>query len=167
MNGLILPGPRTLALHSCDCQDIANAQFLELSAFELNQANDVLLPYAASHPKVRLANSPRYNCHGLVFACRRTGIYDVGTCQQILKDDRHREVSKVDLLPGDIVLYFRDGDIEHSGVVLKTDDILPLVLSKWGKGPEVIHWLSACPYNATNVKYYRITHGQFQSATAG
>jgi hypothetical protein len=62
------------------------------------------------------------------------------------------------ILPGDIILYLKDGDIEHSGVVVEiVKDRGPRILSKWGKCHEVIHFAMECPWKDAAREYYRIT----------
>lgn len=104
--------------------------------------------------------TPVYNCHGLVFASRRTGISNAEEIKKIIKDDKYNEISPVDLLPGDIVLYYsQNGDIEHSGVVVSKPDInlhLPFVCSKWGKYGEMIHFATMCPYDVSVMRYFRV-----------
>src|SRR6266496_3127883 len=81
-----------------------------------------------------------YNCHGLVFAGRRTCIDDPSTVRQILADDSYRRVNRDELLAGDVALYVVKGAIEHSGIVVDKgarDDRTglwgdPLIVSKWG-----------------------------------
>ena len=100
-----------------------------------------------------------YNCHGFVFACRRTAITEPPIIRKILAEDRYEEVAVRDVLPGDVVVYFGDnGDVEHSGLVVeKAGESYqpPVIVSKWGKGPEYIHCATQCPYNL-NTKYYRV-----------
>ena len=80
----------------------------------------------------------QYNCHGLVFASRRTKIYHPATIRQIISEDKYRKLDTGKALPGDVVLYIhKSGDISHSGIVvgatvssLLVDNYL--VLSKWG-----------------------------------
>ncbi len=98
--------------------------------------------------------SRQYNCHGLTFASRRTWIYNASEIQKILKEDDYKEVAEKDVLPGDIVLYTENGDIEHSGIVISLDPLR--ILSKWGPSQEVIHRLRECPYSG-GVTYHRIT----------
>src|SRR5262249_50698196 len=77
--------------------------------------------------------SARYNCHGLTFAARRTGIASSAQVQRILNHDGYRELKMTERpSPGDIAIYREDGDIVHSGIVLGFKDNVPLVLGKWG-----------------------------------
>jgi len=56
------------------------------------------------------------------------------------------------------VVYYVDGDVEHSGMVVDKGDIAgPRILSKWGFCHEVIHRIPECPYDAGRVVFYRIT----------
>jgi hypothetical protein len=101
--------------------------------------------------------SRKYNCHGLTFASRRTWIDKALEVRKILQDDEYRVVQPADVLPGDIVVYYVDGDAEHSGLVVDKGDIAgPVILSKWGFCHEVIHRIRECPYDAGNVVFYRI-----------
>ena len=100
--------------------------------------------------------SETYNCHGMVFASRRTAIPHI---EKILRREAH-EIDKRHVLPGDIIVYFSEtGDAEHSGVVVelpKGFGIGVRVLSKWGSWREVLHWQYDCPYEKANTKFYRV-----------
>lgn len=82
-----------------------------------------------------------YNCYGMVFATRRTAIYDDDDEQipDILKDDGYRQIPEKDVRPGDIVLY-RDRDpklgLLHAALVMRRQEwegAIPVsfALSKW------------------------------------
>lgn len=107
----------------------------------------------------RSGPSSMYNCHGMTFANRRTGIYEVENIKIILSDDKFIEINKKDLLAGDIALYYSDtGDIEHSGIVVDVNISLLVdikILSKWGDGYEAVHSLYICPYELKYIKFYR------------
>jgi len=98
----------------------------------------------------------QYNCHGLTFACRRTWIWKSSEVAKILTDDEYQPIELRDVLPGDIVLYTQNGDVEHSGIVIKSGYV-PIILSKWGPAHEVVHRVNDCPYDAAQVSYHRIT----------
>jgi hypothetical protein len=109
---------------------------------------------------VRTNPSPIYNCHGLVFACRRSRIEKSISIQTVLADDKYIEIKLKNVLPGDIVIYYsNDGDPNHSGVVVEYDPqriIIPLICSKWGNAGEFIHALTYCPREyGPNHKFYR------------
>lgn len=77
----------------------------------------------------------RYNCFGMVFASRRTAIYDDGEVRLILGEDGYRRVlEEEDPRPGDLVLY-RDvgsGIVLHVGVLLRRNELGAWhALSKW------------------------------------
>lgn len=113
--------------------------------------------YRAKYPSGRhrpVGPSRQYNCHGLTFASRRTWIWKSSEIEKILKDDEYEMVELKDVLPGDIVVYTQDGDVEHSGIVLSVDPV-PYILSKWGPLHEVIHGVNECPYSGS-ITYYRI-----------
>jgi len=100
--------------------------------------------------------SRKYNCHGLTFAARRTWIWKPSEIAKILKDDEYERINVDDVLPGDIAVYYTNGDAEHSGVVVNRGEIVPIVVSKWGPNHEVIHRVHECPYDAAEILYYRI-----------
>jgi hypothetical protein len=152
--------------------DIDNEQLKEISSFELKQLRnfDDYRKYCYFRGDV----SPLYNCHGMTFANRRTGIFEFDAIEQILKDDDYEEIASKDTLPGDIAIYWENNDVQHSGIVVGTTGPFvgssePLILhtpwicSKWGKGPEVVHAYNNCPYNVQDIKYYRM--GSWKSKT--
>jgi hypothetical protein len=149
-----------LRLDSTLSQQIANEQLDEISTFELNQLAELTAKYTFGVTQ-RSGPTPRYNCHGLTLACRRTGIFEAVTVIQALDHDGYREVTREQVQPGDLILYAdTTGDLEHSGIVvvapLAERLYIPMVLSKWGKGPELIHPGNHCPYNFSTARYYRV-----------
>lgn len=151
------PNEKSIIMQTKIGRDIPNSQSHEISAFERNQYSRIDKDF--HYIKFRTNPNPIYNCHGLIFASRRTGISDNEALHHILDDDGYAEIEEGDVIPGDTILYFStDGDIEHSGVVVSKPDKqlrIPDVLSKWGKYKEVIHAANNCPYTF-NVKYYRV-----------
>lgn len=101
----------------------------------------------------------RYNCHGLVFAARRTSIDSTDPerpldIEALLRQDRYRRV----VVPqeGDVVVYrdLSDGQIEHTGLVIEVarpsgeaSSSMVKVLSAWGHAGTFTHALSSVPYN--------------------
>ena len=78
-----------------------------------------------------------YNCYGMVFATRRTAIYEDDQIPDILADDGYRQIHENEVRPGDIVLY-RDGGLGllHVALVLRHKEgvgptPVPFALSKW------------------------------------
>ena len=102
-------------------RDIDNQQFKEISHFELNQLRD----YAGYRKDCTFRNdvSPIYNCHGMTFASRRTGIFELDSLKLIISDDGYEEVAQENTLPGDVAIYEEDGDIQHSGIVVEIRNI--------------------------------------------
>jgi len=116
--------------------------------------------FKRAHPRALhrpVGPSRKYNCHGLTFASRRTWIWQSSEIAKIIRDDDYEVVDLKDVCPGDVAVYYKDGDAEHSGIVVQKGDLgVPLVLSKWGPCHEVVHLVWQCPYDAGNVVYYRI-----------
>ena len=142
--------------------DIPNSQPTEASSIERVYDNRLREKFTSPGTLFRTGVIPVYNCHGLTFAAKRTSVGEASVIRKILDDDKYVKLSDGNqVLPGDIVLYVGDdGDIEHSGLVVERPDPqlkIPRVLSKWGKGSEVVHWVANCPYDSGNLEYYRIT----------
>jgi hypothetical protein len=118
-----------------------------------------------AHPAAifRTGILPVYNCHGLTFASRRTGIDLPESVWRILDEDGYTEVPLGDVVPGDVIVYIspEDGDVEHSGVVTEVKQVgaarVPWVCSKWGRGSEVWHQFGDCPYDASAVRFFRVS----------
>jgi hypothetical protein len=99
-----------------------------------------------------------FNCHGLTFGSRRTWISGSDQIQTILDEDDYATVDAKAALPGDIAIYKKDGQIEHSGIVVEQGGVLkqPRILSKWAHLHEVIHLPNECPYYDMAITYHRI-----------
>jgi len=138
---------------------IENYQSHEFSQQEKNQFRAVENRF---HPlKWRTEASPIYNCHGLTFASRRTGIFSSGAIREMIEDDGYTLIRDADVLPGDIILYIGDnGEFDHSGIVVHVPSEglkIPRIVSKWGKFREAEHFANDCPYNYGNHMFYRVT----------
>lgn len=150
-----------LAFETSSQNQIENYQGHEISITELNQIAEYEKKYGPDIVR-RSGPSPIYNCHGMTFASRRTGIYQSSEIYKIIEDDKYIEINKENVLVGDTILYFdEENDIYHSGIVaiVPSENTLwvPKIFSKWGKYAEVIHWANKGPYNFSTAKYYRST----------
>ena len=152
------PTERSIQLDTALGNAIDNGQIFEISCFEKNQFK--MLAKWDKSGELRTHPTPRYNCHGLTFASRRTGIFDGKVITKILDEDGYEEILSENALPGDVIIYFADdGDTEHSGIVVSAPTVdlgVPKVISKWGKYAEFIHWANNCPYTFATARYYRI-----------
>jgi hypothetical protein len=105
----------------------------------------------------------RYNCHGLVFASRRTNIPPVGinvSIDDLLDEDVYERVSPPPQI-GDIIVYRgRNGEIDHTGYVIGVDSIggtgIAVVWSKWGALGEYVHRETVSPYKECETEYWRL-----------
>ncbi len=156
-----IPQSSRLSLDSCKGEPLDNERLSEISPFEVNQFRQFDTAYGFGTER-RCDPNPSYNCHGMTFAARRTGIFESNTIWQILSEDQYINITeREDVKAGDVILYFDDsGDFEHSGIVIsppRSDNLyVPVVCSKWGKYAELLHRGNNCPYNFGNVKYYRL-----------
>lgn len=108
------------------------------------------------HPQWKLvaASRGRYNCFGLVWATRRTAIYEFPEVRKIIEDDGYRSTSEEATDVGDIVVYWdlKHGPL-HAGIVVGRVPLLHggstttlTILSKWNDdGPEVLHRVEDVP----------------------
>lgn len=135
-------------------RDIPNRQYFEIAVQELRQYSNL----AKKYPRVKIRNAPNplYNCHGFTFASSRTGI-DSEFIDDILKDDDYKQIIQKDILPGDIIIYKKNGAIIHTGIVISEPDKIGLfyVISKWGSYSECIHLAIECPYSPADLEFYR------------
>jgi len=144
-----------IRLQTAAGRDIPNGQDSELSAYEQNWAADIPAKYPV---KVLSHLTPTYNCHGLTFASRRTKITDSPAISWILDDDHYEPVARQAARPGDVIVYRRDGEPTHSGIVLENepDLFVPIIWSKWGNGPEVRHnYLDVPSVYGSDHQFYR------------
>ena len=150
---------KTLLLHTRRGNRIENEQSSEISLFERKTFEDTLRRYPMAIPRTDCI--PFYNCHGMTLASRRTWIFETATIRKILDDDGYSEVLTGNALPGDLAVYYEpNGEISHTGIVIREkgpSDFFPTLVSKWGGGAEVIHVANNCPYDPSNIRYYRPT----------
>lgn len=154
-------GGRSIELQTAERRDVPNYQASGLSYHEQQQHTRLDGRYGG-RVRERAPSTAVYNCHGLVFAARRTAVHEAAAIYNILADDRYAVIQPPDVLAGDLMLYFSPdtGDIEHSAVVIVPPSDAPLgiprVLSKWGRYKELLHWANDCPYDFSQGKYYRV-----------
>jgi hypothetical protein len=107
-----------------------------------------------------------YNCHGLTFASKRTGVFADEAIRLIL-DDEYVEINRANVIVGDVVLYYypdRPGEYAHSAIVVEKSDIIGSglfgirVLSKTRFHREIVHYAGQHSYPGTEIKFYRINH---------
>jgi hypothetical protein len=126
--------------------------------------------FAQMHARLLLAQveqlkgpSGQYNCHGLVFAVRRTNIPAVAAefdVDELLAHDGYRPLANGLPAIGDVAVYRDDrGDIEHTGIVCGVDrvGIQPVVhvWSMWGGLGEFRHRADQTPYSQ-RIEYWRL-----------
>jgi len=153
---LVLDRTAELRLHSRCENQIKNEINREQRRFGDELAvDDWIQRYPNAEHRVR--SSRKYNCHGLSFASRRTWIKDPEEIAKILRDDDYSEIPLAEIKPGDFAIYWKDGDYEHSGIVVEVAENpkMAKILGKWGFCHEVIHWANDSPYSG-EIKYYRV-----------
>jgi len=149
---------QSIVLQTRKGTNISNYQSKEISQFNRNLFEKIEHDYPEAFKRTKPTGL--YNCHGMTFASRRCFIENSEEILVILKDDDYIEVEYKKVLPGDIVLYFsKDGDVEHSGIVIEKPEpplYIPKIVSKWATHAEFIHYANNCPYEKSNIKYFRI-----------
>uniref|UniRef100_A0A7V4G6E5 Uncharacterized protein n=1 Tax=Desulfobacca acetoxidans TaxID=60893 RepID=A0A7V4G6E5_9BACT len=145
--------PKEIILQTRAGHSIPNTQFCEPDANSRARYDMIRKPHSWIHRKPACGV---YNCFGLVWANRRTAIYDEQSISQILNDDGYRKL-RIDEqpLPGDIVIYLRYcdqvRDTYHVGLIVylieqRIGGKVPWVLSKWdGVSGEDIHEIRDVP----------------------
>jgi hypothetical protein len=146
--------------------DIPNSQAHEHNQQEINQFKILKSTFPNVHKRTNFPPSI-YNCHGLVFGSRRTMIFRSDVVRMCLDQDGYQKIEREFVQPGDIIIYVKfNGEIIHSGIVMATPcperrmTTNMLILSKWGKYHEVLHYEIDCPYSRNNPdgrrEFYRI-----------
>lgn len=107
---------------------------------------------------VRRPVTGRYNCAGLVFANRRTSIFEPRLYVQILEDDGYRKLaSPTQLRESDVAAYVdrASEEIHHLALIMRLEagvgpSPVAFALSKWDSAMgEVLHNVYASPYDLT------------------
>jgi hypothetical protein len=84
----------------------------------------------------------------MIFASRRAWI-EIDHIYDILREDGYRVISLNQAMEGDIVLYKRNGNPTHIGLIIMMDRSLGApsikIMSKWGRDPEFIHFIDQVP----------------------
>jgi hypothetical protein len=106
---------------------------------------------------VRLAElGPECNCHGWVFTASQFSLRDFDI-PVILRDNGYQETEQP--ASGDIIVYYNDQGIAHSGLVQSVaEDGQVVVESKWGPFGLYQHAPLDQPY-ATEFRYYHTNRG--------
>jgi hypothetical protein len=154
--------PDSIVLETSQGTRLDNSRKGEITLWD-KSFHDTLERQYGSSSRERTPPTVTYNCHGLTFAVRRTGIHQEAVLKTVMADDVYVEIERGKVLPGDTIIYYgEDGDIIHSGIVVEepnADNLWSaLVVSKWCKYKELVHHATQCPYGAGYQKFYR-TYG--------
>ena len=157
---MLIDRKHSICLQTRKGNNIENEQIFESPANE-EAFEEGLRKRYGNDIDIRRPATPVYNCHGMVFASRRTKIWKPEEVAKIISDDGYEEISNLNnVRPGDVVVYYSDdGDAAHSAVVIQQPMKYlknPKVISKWGSSFECIHHLYNCDYPTQNIKYYRM-----------
>ena len=154
-----------LKLSTSEGRDIDNYQLRELDTYDVNQFSRY---ESGNFVGVEFIGNPTpvYNCHGFVFASRRTNIDSNIELRKILTDDKYIRIDHKDVLIGDVILYVskNSGEIVHIGMVVDVNKQNPVlgtkILSKWGKYKEAIHPYQVCEYiDDSFLEFWRSNYG--------
>ncbi len=90
-----------------------------------------------------------YNCVRMIFAARRAWI-EIDYIYDLLKGDDFRQIGEDEVTVGDLVLYIDpNNEPAHIGLIITVDSFAMtkniLVISKWGKDAEFIHFIGDVP----------------------
>jgi len=151
---------RSIQLSTRKNTTIPNEQYLGISSFNENQFPLLLAKLKGRKPRTK--PSGIYNCHGLVFASRRTAITERAMLEQILKEDGYKKIDGNEVGPGDVIIYFKDGMPTHSGIILSgTPSVLAggnpaMVLGKLGWYGEAVHPFNLQLFEFDLIEYYKV-----------
>lgn len=151
--------PRSIALATRIGREIPNEQIPEMAPVVVARLQKI---FRSRYPALRERRPPSglYNCHGLTFANRRTGIYDPQLIELLLQDDGFRKIGLRQVEPVDLVVYYDEGEVSHTGIVLEVIEGEPpslrvaRLVSKWGQAGEFIHTVTEGEYREHAVTYW-------------
>ncbi len=158
---MALPG--TIPLATRQGREIPNSQVPDIPPA---RAAKVTEKFRIAHSGAILRRPPsgQYNCFGLTFADRRTGISGSDThsiVASILEDDGYRRISLAQAISGDLVIYFKGKEFWHAGLIVEVEsnELMPgrrlaTVISKWGDAGEYTHPTTVGPYADEEVTYW-------------
>lgn len=157
----MLPRGRSLALASYREVAIPNRTDVGIGPGDVALAERGLRPLLAVVQR-RTPPTDRYNCHGLVFAARRTNIpppgdESRGLIDRILREDDYRRIPERETHEGDLVVWRSTQDIDHTGFVIAVSQAprTPIIWSMWGGLGEFVHSVHATPYTDCSIEYWR------------
>ena len=148
--------PTSINMETSKNHKISNEQFRTSNLFEIT--NEIRFE-SKFESKFQGQPTKIYNCHGLTFASKRTGVFLDSAINLILNDEYREIKDKKDVLIGDLVIYYQSGSILHSALVvnIEKEPINIKVLSKTRVYKEIVHYLQYSPYGL-EYKFYRINH---------
>lgn len=156
-----IPG-RSLQLHAYDGSGIPNSIEADPSPNAIALAREGNRMLLAAVPPIAPPTG-RYNCHGLVFASRRTGIPpanqpDAINLDDLLTRDRFTRVATAQV--GDVIVYRYRGVIHHTGIVNRVEEVgrelVVFIWSAWGSLGEFEHRTDLSPYHYCSIEYWRL-----------
>lgn len=158
---MALPG--TIPLATRQGREIPNSQVPDIPPAKASQVTEKFRnTYFGA--VLRRPPSGQYNCFGLTFANRRTGIGGLATdsiIDSILRDDGYRRISVAEAESGDLVIYFKGKEFWHAGLIVEVEsnELMPgrrlaTVISKWGEAGEYTHPTTVGPYANEEVTYW-------------
>jgi hypothetical protein len=132
--------PRTSPQEVLLLAPVMSAKLMQIHAQEMTEWKRYLT--------VRSESLYPYNCVGMIFASRRAWI-EIDHVYDVLREDGYRQVSLDQATEGDVVLYKRNGNPTHVGLIIMIDRGLGTpsvkIMSKWGRDPEFIHFIDQVP----------------------
>lgn len=152
---------RSIALETRRNRRIANMM-------ELDPTEQALTTYSLIRKKYGLSWRHRkdacgvYNCYGMVFAARRTSIFEDDQIPHILNDDGYRQVNEPEVRAGDIVFYrdAKTGTLFHVALILGRLESAGLsvlwALSKWNStsGEDEHNVMHHCFGDGASLQYW-------------
>ncbi len=100
------------------------------------------------------SKSGSYNCHGFVFLGGAGNLSATELTSIVFPKNGYQKTSNPQV--GDVIIYKKNGAIEHSGIVVSTAGSSRTIISKFGPNQLVQHDSLAVPASyGTTIEYYR------------
>lgn len=132
--------------------------------FTQSEKDSIAKRFKAARPQIEVISeaTSTYNCHSYAWynSSSQWNHYWMNYPTTYMSDGSYTKIPAINqCINRDIIYYGTPGE-EHSGVLLSKPSGGFHVLSKWGKGPLILHDINDCPYSTANLSYYRCNYNK-------
>lgn len=132
--------------------------------FNKSEKEAIAKHFKDAYPQIEIISEATntYNCHSYAWynSSSQWNHYWMNYPTTYMSDGSYKKIPDIDQCINRDIIYYGTSGEEHSGVLLSKPSGEFYVLSKWGKGPLVLHEINDCPYSIDNLSYYRCNYNK-------